>query len=255
MFIDTHTHIYLPDFNEDRKEIISDCKNSRVNKLLLPNIDKSSITDIIKICEVYKNICYPMVGLHPCYVKDSYEDDLDYLKPFIKSINTIAIGEIGIDLYWDKSNLEIQKRAFITQINWAKEFKLPIVIHARDSYNEIFEVLDQLNDENLKGIFHCFSSTLEDADRILNYGGFKLGIGGVVTFKNSGLDKVVKNVDIKNIVLETDSPYLTPTPFRGTRNKSSYIPIIANKLSDIYEISSEEIGNITSKNAKEIFNF
>lgn len=254
MFIDTHTHIYLPDFDEDRKEIISECKNSRVNKLLLPNIDKSSITDIIKICEVYKNICYPMVGLHPCYVKDYYEDDLDYLKPFIKSINTIAIGEIGIDLYWDKSNLEIQKRAFITQINWAKEFKLPIVIHARDSYNEIFEVLDQLNDENLKGVFHCFTSSLKDADRILNYGGFKLGIGGVVTFKNSGLDKVVENIDIKNIVLETDSPYLTPTPFRGTRNKSSYIPIIANKLSDIYEISSEEIGNITSKNAKEIFN-
>ena len=254
MFIDTHTHIYLPDFNEDRKEIISECINSIVNKLLLPNIDKSSIKDVIKMCEVYENICYPMVGLHPCYVIDSYEDDLTYLKPFIKSLNTIAIGEIGIDLYWDKTNLEIQRKAFITQINWAKEFKLPIVIHARDSYNEIFNVLDQLNDENLKGVFHCFSSSLKDADRILNYGGFKLGIGGVVTFKNSGLDKVVKNIDIKNIVLETDSPYLTPAPFRGTRNKSSYIPIIANKLSDIYEISSEEIGNITSKNAKEIFN-
>ena len=254
MFIDTHTHIYLSDFNEDRKEIISECINSRVNKLLLPNIDKSSIKDVIKMCEVYENICYPMVGLHPCYVKDSYEDDLTYLKPFIKSLNTIAIGEIGIDLYWDKTNLEIQRKAFITQINWAKEFKLPIVIHARDSYNEIFSVLDQLNDENLKGVFHCFSSSLKDADRILNYGGFKLGIGGVVTFKNSGLDKVIKNIDIKNIVLETDSPYLTPAPFRGTRNKSSYIPIIANKLSDIYEISSEEIGNITSKNAKEIFN-
>jgi TatD DNase family protein len=255
VYIDTHTHIYLKDFDEDRKQIIKECLDSGVNKLLLPNIDKSSIADVIKTCELYKDICYPMVGLHPCYVKDSYEDDLNYLKPIIKTIDTIAIGEIGIDLYWDKSNLENQRKAFMTQINWAKEFKLPIVIHARDSYNEIFEVLDQLNDENLKGIFHCFSSTLEDADRILNYGGFKLGIGGVVTFKNSGLDKVVKNVDIKNIVLETDSPYLTPNPFRGTRNKSSYIPIIANKLSDIYEISSEEIGNITSKNAKEIFNF
>ena len=255
MYTDTHTHIYLKDFDDDRKQIIKECLNSGVNKLLLPNIDKSSMADIIKMCELYKDICYPMVGLHPCYVKDSYENDLNYLKPIIKSIDTIAIGEIGIDLYWDKSNLENQRKAFMTEINWAKEFKLPIVIHARDSYNEIFEVLDQLNDENLKGIFHCFSSTLEDADRILNYGGFKLGIGGVVTFKNSGLDKVVKNVDIKNIVLETDSPYLTPTPFRGTRNKSSYIPIIANKLSDIYEISSEEIGNITSKNAKEIFNF
>jgi TatD DNase family protein len=254
VYIDTHTHIYLKDFNEDRKEIIRECLDSGVNKLLLPNIDKNSIADVIKICEVYKNICYPMVGLHPCYIKDSYEEDLDYLKLIIKSINAIAIGEIGIDLFWDKSNLEIQRKAFIAQINWAKEFKLPIVIHARDSYHEIFEVLDHVNDENLKGVFHCFSSTLKDADQILNYGGFKLGIGGVVTFKNSGLDKVVKNIDIKNIVLETDSPYLTPTPFRGTRNKSSYIPIIANKLSDIYEISSEEIGNITSKNAKEIFN-
>ena len=254
MYVDSHTHIYLKDFDEDRKGIISECLNNGVNKLLLPNIDKSSIADVIKICEVYKDICYPMVGLHPCYVKDSYEDDLDFLKPFIKSIKPIAVGEIGIDLYWDKSNLEIQRKAFIAQINWAKEFKLPIVIHARDSYNEIFKVLDQVNDENLNGVFHCFSSSLKDADRILNYGGFKLGIGGVVTFKNSGLDKVVKNIDIKNIVLETDSPYLTPTPFRGTRNKSSYIPIIANKLSDIYEISCEEIGNITSKNAKEIFN-
>ena len=254
MYVDSHTHIYLKDFDEDRKGIISECLNNGVNKLLLPNIDKSSIADVIKICEVYKDICYPMVGLHPCYVKDSYEDDLDFLKPIIRSIKPIAVGEIGIDLYWDKSNLEIQRKAFIAQINWAKEFKLPIVIHARDSYNEIFEVLDQVNDENLNGVFHCFSSSLKDADRILNYGGFKLGIGGVVTFKNSGLDKVVKNIDIKNIVLETDSPYLTPTPFRGTRNKSSYIPIIANKLSDIYEISCEEIGNITSKNAKEIFN-
>ena len=228
MYTDTHTHIYLKDFDKDRKEIIRECIDKGVNKLLLPNIDKSSIIDVIKICEVHKDICYPMVVLHPCYVNDSYEDDLNYLKPFIKSIKPVAIGEIGIDLYWEKSNLEIQRKAFIAQINWAKEFKLPIVIHARDSYNEIFEVLDLLNDENLKGVFHCFSSTLEDADRIIDYGGFKLGIGGVVTFKNCGLDKVVKNVDIKNIVLETDSPYLTPTPFRGTRNKSSYIPIIAN---------------------------
>ena len=253
MYIDTHTHIYLKDFDEDRKGIISECINSGVKKLFLPNIDKNSIADVLKTCELYKDICYPMVGLHPCYIKDSYEQDLDYLKSIIKPINPIAIGEIGIDLYWDKSNLEIQREAFITQINWAKEFKLPIVIHARDSYNEIFEILDRLNDESLKGVFHCFSSSLKDANRILNYGGFKLGIGGVVTFKNSGLDKVVKNIDIKNIVLETDSPYLTPTPLRGARNKSSYIPIIASKLSDIYAISSEEIGNITSKNAKEIF--
>ena len=167
---------------------------------------------------------------------------------------SVLSGEIGIDLYWDKSTLDIQKKAFIKQVNWALEFELPIVIHARESFNEIFEILDFLNTSKLKGVFHCFSSSLKDADRILKYGGFKLGIGGVVTFKNSGIDKVVEQIEIENIILETDAPYLTPAPFRGKRNKSSYIPLIANKLSDIYKVSPEEIGKITSKNASEIFN-
>ena len=254
MYVDTHTHIYLKDFDDDRKQIINECKKLGVTKLLLPNIDLNSMEDVIKISNEFKGICFPMVGLHPCSVKQNYNEELSRIKPYIESCNPIAIGEIGIDLHWDKSTLEIQKKAFIKQVNWALEFELPIVIHARESYKEIFEILDFLNTSKLKGVFHCFSSTIEDADRILKYGGFKLGIGGVVTFKNSGIDKVVEQIEIENIILETDAPYLSPAPFRGKRNKSSYIPLIANKLSDIYNVSPEEIGKITSKNATEIFN-
>ena len=254
MYVDTHTHIYLKDFDDDRKQIINECKKLGVTKLLLPNIDLNSMEDVIKISNEFKGICFPMVGLHPCSVKQNYNEELSRIKPYIESCNPIAIGEIGIDLHWDKSTLEIQKKAFIKQVNWALEFELPIVIHARESYKEIFEILDFLNTSKLKGVFHCFSSTIEDANRILKYGGFKLGIGGVVTFKNSGIDKVVEQIEIENIILETDAPYLSPAPFRGKRNKSSYIPLIANKLSDIYNVSPEEIGKITSKNATEIFN-
>ena len=254
MFIDTNTHIYLEDFSNDRYQIIQECVKAKVDKLLLPNIDSSTIEDVINISKDYENFCFPMVGLHPCSVSHGFNKELTILKPYIDKYKPIAIGEIGIDLYWDKSTYEFQKNAFIEQINWAVEFNLPIVIHARESYKEIFQILDSLNNDTLKGVFHCFSSNLNDAKHILDYGGFKLGIGGLVTFKNSGLDKVLKEIKIENLVLETDSPYLTPDPFRGKRNKSSYIPLIANKLSDIYEISIEEIGKITSLNAAKIFN-
>jgi TatD DNase family protein len=253
MFIDTHTHIYLQDFEKDRLQIIDECLNNKINKLLLPNIDSSTIKDVVKLSKDYSGVCFPMVGLHPCSVKNDYENQLVMLKPYLEKCNPVAIGEIGMDLYWDSSTLEIQKEAFIQQIKWAEEYNLPIVIHARESYNEIFQILDQVNSANLKGVFHCFSSNLKDAERILEYGGFKLGIGGVVTFKNSGLDKVIKEISIENIVLETDAPYLTPTPHRGKRNKSSYLTLIADKLSDIYEMSIDEIGKITSNNAAKIF--
>jgi len=254
MFIDTHTHIYLNDFEDDRNQIILESIDAKVEKLLLPNIDSNTIENVIKLSNEYENICFPMVGLHPCSVDQNFNKELSILKPYIEKCNPIAIGEIGIDLYWDKTTLEVQKKAFIEQIKWAEEFNLPIVIHARDSYEEIFQILDTMNNDNIKGVFHCFSSNLNDAKKILAYGGFKLGIGGVITFKNSELDKVIKEIDIENIVLETDAPYLTPSPFRGKRNKSSYVPLIANKLSDIYEISIEEIGKITSLNASAIFN-
>jgi len=254
MYIDTHTHIYLKDFEEDRKEVITECVDLSVSKLFLPNIDSSTIEDLINVCDTYPEICHPMIGLHPCSVKKNFQEELINIYPYINSVQPIAIGEIGIDLYWDKTTLKEQIKAFEKQINWAKEFSLPIVIHARDSYREIFDVLDEMNDENLYGIFHCFSSDLKDANHILSYGGFKLGIGGVVTFKNAGLDKTLENISLDNLVLETDSPYLTPAPFRGKRNKSSYIPLIAKKLSEIYNIDITEIAKITTKNAKEIFN-
>ena len=253
MLIDTHTHIYLEDFDGDRKEIINECKFHDINQLLLPNIDSSTINKLIDTCNVYPEICFPMVGLHPCSVNENYKKELEILKPFVEKINSIAIGEIGIDLYWDKSTLDIQKTAFIEQINWAKEFKLPIVIHARNSYKEIFEILDQMNDKNLFGVFHCFSSNIQDAQHILEYGGFKLGIGGVVTIKNAGLDKTLAHIGIENLVLETDSPYLSPVPYRGKRNKSSYLYLIAEKLTEIYHLSAQQIAQITTKNAKEIF--
>jgi len=253
MFVDTHTHIYLEDFNNDRKVIIEECYRLNVKKLFLPNIDLNTIENVIEISNKYKNICYPMVGLHPCSVKQNFRAELKVLKSYIKKINPVAIGEIGLDLYWNKSTINEQIAAFKEQIKWAKEFNLPIVIHARNSYKEIFNVLDVLNNEKLTGIFHCFSSNLNDAKHILNYGGFKLGIGGVVTFKNSGLDKILEKIPLKNIVLETDSPYLSPTPFRGKRNKSSYIPLIAKKISEIYKRELSEIEKITTKNALEIF--
>jgi TatD DNase family protein len=254
MYIDTHTHIYLKDFEEDRKEVITECVDLSVSKLFLPNIDSSTIEDLIHVCDTYPEICHPMIGLHPCSVKENFQEELNYIYPYINSVRPIAIGEIGIDLYWDKTTLKEQIKAFEKQINWAKEFSLPIVIHARDSYREIFDVLDKMNDENLCGIFHCFSSNLKDANHILSYGGFKLGIGGVVTFKNAGLDKTLANISLNNLVLETDSPYLTPAPFRGKRNKSSYIPLIAKKLSEIYNIDITEIAKITTNNAAKIFN-
>ena len=255
MFIDTHTHLYLNDFNEDRNEIIKEASNLNIKKLLLPNIDSSTIDDLIKLCDQNSGICYPMIGLHPCSVNKNFQEELNNLHTYIKKTNPIAIGEIGIDLYWDKTTLNEQIEAFKQQIKWAKDYNLPIVIHARDSYKEIFDVLDEINDDTLSGVFHCFSSSLNDAQHILNYGGFKLGIGGVVTFKNAGLDKTLSKIPIKNIVLETDSPYLTPAPFRGKRNKSSYITLIAKKISEIYNLKISEIEKITTKNACEIFKF
>ena len=253
MFIDTHTHIYLEEFDIDRAKIINDCKDLSIDKLLLPNIDSKTIDKLLKISDLNKGICYPMVGLHPCSVKKDYKKELSYLKPYLENCNPIAVGEIGVDLYWDRTYLNEQKAVFIEQINWAKEFDLPIVIHARDSYKEIFEILDELNDDKLSGVFHCFSSDYNDAVHIINYGRFKLGIGGVVTFKNAGLDKTLSKLSIENIILETDSPYLSPVPHRGQRNKSSYITLIAKKISEIYNLKISEIEKITTENASKIF--
>ena len=252
MLIDTHTHIYLKEFNDDRNTVIEKCMSNGINKLLLPNIDTSTIESLHYTCEKYS--CYkPMMGLHPCSVKEDFEKELNSIKTYLYNGNYIAIGEIGIDLYWDKTTLTIQKKAFEEQINWAKELHLPIVIHARDSYEEIFEVLDKTHDQYLFGVFHCFTGSLKQAEKIIEYGNFKMGIGGVVTFKNGGLDKTLKEIDLKHLVLETDSPYLSPTPHRGKRNESTHLKLIAEKLAIIYNCTFEEIAEITTRNAKMLF--
>ncbi|MEC7618658.1 MAG: TatD family hydrolase [Bacteroidota bacterium] len=252
MLIDTHTHIYLKEFNDDRNTVIEKCMSNGINKLLLPNIDTSTIESLNSTCEKY-SCCKPMMGLHPCSVKEDFEKELNSIKTYLYNGNYIAIGEIGIDLYWDKTTLTIQKKAFEEQINWAKELHLPIVIHARDSYEEIFEVLDKIHDSSLFGVFHCFTGSLKQAKKIIDYGNFKMGIGGVVTFKNGGLDKTLQNIELKHLMLETDSPYLSPSPYRGKRNESTHLKLIAEKLAIIYNCTFEEIAEITTRNAKMLF--
>ncbi len=253
MFIDTHTHLYSEQFNEDRTEMIQRAIAAGVGKLCLPNIDLDSIPGMHALEEQFPGQCFAMMGLHPCSVDASWEETLAVMKQHIDRRNYIAIGEIGVDLYWDKTFREEQMEAFRRQIGWAKEKGWPIVIHARDSFPEIFEVIDQENDERLRGIFHCFTGTAEDAATIDNYGGFLLGIGGVVTYKKSDLPEVLKTVSLNRIVLETDAPYLPPTPFRGKRNESAYLLHTAEKVAEIYGISMNELRTATTANAGNLF--
>ena len=253
-FIDTHTHLYLEQFSEDIDTVISDSISSGIEKLFLPNISSETTKDMLDLCEKYPETCYAMMGLHPCDVKsESMEKELLHVEEMLEKEKFIAVGEIGIDLYWDKSTLPLQKEAFIFQIDLAKKYKLPIVIHTRDSFNEAIEIVESLNDENLSGVFHCFTGSVEDAKRITDLGNFYLGIGGVLTFKNSGLDNTIKEIDIQHLLLETDSPYLAPTPFRGERNESKYILNIAEKLSEIHQISLDDVADKTTNNALKLF--
>jgi TatD DNase family protein len=252
---DTHTHLYSSQFDEDRTEAINTCIENGISRLFLPNIDCSSIDGMLALEKEFPNNCFAMMGLHPCSVKENYKEELALAEKWLNKRNFCAIGEIGVDLYWDKSTLAIQQDAFRTQIMWAKERNLPFVIHCRDAFDEIFEIMDELNDEKMRGIFHCFTGSLEQANHIINYGDFKLGIGGVVTFKNAGLDKVVEQIDLKHLVLETDSPYLAPVPYRGKRNESSYLLHIAEKVSDLHQVSIEDVAKITTANSKEVFGF
>lgn len=253
MYIDTHTHLYSKQFDEDRSEVVQRAIESGVTKLLLPNIDRESVAPMLELTKQFPINCFPMMGLHPCSVDLNWKDDLVFLKKQLENTRCIAIGEIGIDLYWDKTYQKEQEYAFVEQVNWAKSMNLPIVIHARDSFPEIFRLLDELNDDNLRGVFHCFTGNEEDVLKIRSYGSFLFGIGGVLTFKKSGLDAVVKSISLDEMILETDSPYLAPTPHRGKRNESGYLPLIADKLSDIFEISEKEIAQITSMNAVKLF--
>ncbi|MBS9774776.1 MAG: TatD family hydrolase [Tenacibaculum sp.] len=252
MITDTHTHLYSKDFDEDRDEMIQRAKNAGVSRFFIPAIDSSYTQSMLNLEKNYPNDVFLMMGLHPTSVKENYKEELEHVKEWINKRNFYAIGEIGIDLYWDKTFLKQQQEAFSTQIKWAKEKKLPIVIHCRDAFDEIFEVLESEKGNDLFGIFHCFTGTKEQAEKAISYN-MKLGIGGVATFKNGKIDKFLNDFDIKHIVLETDSPYLAPTPYRGKRNESSYITKVIDKLVDIYGLSYDEIAKITTENSKEVF--
>ena len=228
------------------------CLDNGISRLFLPNVDSASIELVMSQVATFSEYCFPMLGLHPCDVKENWQQELNTIYNAIPKHKIYAIGEIGIDLYWDKSTLDNQVEAFKMQINWAKELKLPIVIHCRDSFNEVLAVLEEEKDDDLRGILHCFTGTLEQAHKLIDLG-FYLGIGGVVTYKNSGLDKVVKEIDLKHIVLETDSPYLTPVPHRGKRNESSYLVYVAEKVADLHQMSVEEVAAITTANSKIVF--
>lgn len=255
-FTDSHTHIYLEQFDKDRSEMIQRAENENIGRFLLPNIDLDSIDSMHQLTEDYKGKCFPMMGLHPCSVDADYKSVLEQMRLKLDENHYVAVGEIGMDLYWDKSFQAQQVEAFKIQIEWAKELDLPIVIHARDAFQEIFDVLDEVNDEKLKGIFHCFTGGEAEAQKVLDYGNFLMGIGGVVTFKNSGLDKTLKSlVPLEKLILETDAPYLAPVPYRGKRNEPSYISHIVDKLVDIYEVTPQEISDVTEQNIDSIFKF
>jgi len=252
MFIDSHTHLYLEQFSSDRDEVVQRAIGVEVSKMFLPNIDVRTIVPMLELVDRFPENCFPMMGLHPTSVKEDYRDVLEEIKSHLDKRKFIAIGEIGIDLYWDKTFINQQKEAFSMQIEWAKKLQLPIVIHARDSFNEIFEVLDNIWEEGLTGVFHSFSGDLQQAEKALSYQ-FYLGINGIVTFKNSALADIVAKVPVERILLETDAPFLSPAPLRGKRNESCNILHIAKKISEIYNLSLSQLAEITSKNALNLF--
>jgi TatD DNase family protein len=251
-YIDTHSHLYLPEFDNDRRDAVQRAVNSGVNKILLPNIDSSSITPMNQMAAEFPGICHAMMGLHPTSVKEQFRNELTRVESELKSGNFCAIGEIGIDLYWDKSFLSQQTEVLRIQFELSLSYDLPVVVHARNSFAEILTVLDDFKGKGLKGVFHAFSGDADTA-KTLTSQGFLLGVGGMITYKNSLLPKVVKEMPVECLVLETDSPYLSPVPYRGKRNESSYIPVIAQVVHEIKNITLEEVATVTKINAERLF--
>jgi TatD DNase family protein len=249
---DTHTHLYSSEFDQDRDEMIQRALDTGVSRFFIPAIDSSYTKAMYELEKNYPDNVFLMMGLHPTYVKENYHEELMHVENELAKRKFYAIGEIGIDLFWDKTTLEEQKNAFRKQIQLAKKYKLPIVIHCRDAFDEVFEVLEEEKSADLFGIFHCFTGTYEQALQAISYN-MKLGIGGVVTFKNGKIDQFLNQIDLSHIVLETDSPYLAPIPFRGKRNESSYLLNIIDKLATIYNLPAKDIATITTENSKRIF--
>ena len=253
ILIDTHTHLFLPEFKDDHPRVVADAVEKGVRKMLLPNVDDSTIDSMLSLADEYPGRCLPMIGLHPTSVDESFSQKLDSVRERLGRRKFWGIGETGIDLYWNDTNLGQQLEAFRLQIIMAKDFQLPLIIHARNSFREIFEVMDKENDDSLRGVFHAFTGNAVQADRIVDYG-FKIGIGGIVTFKNSGLDKIARDISLEHIVLETDAPYLAPVPKRGKRNEPAYLIYTAERMAEIHRQPLDVIAEITSRNAAELFN-
>ncbi len=250
---DTHTHLYSKEFDIDRAELIEKAINSGVKRFFMPNIDSDSIPGLYQVEKQFPDNCFAMMGLHPCSVNATYQHELQVVRYWLSKRKFVAIGEIGIDLYWDKTFFQQQQDAFRAQIELAKQYKLPYVIHSRNSFDEVMEIVNEFKHDNIKAIFHCFSGNVLQAEQVIAAGNFKLGIGGVVTFKNSGLDKVVEAIDLKHIVLETDAPYLAPAPYRGKRNNPDYLLLVARKIAEIKNSSLEEVAEVTTLNSIEVF--
>ena len=252
--IDTHSHLFLEEFSEDLPQVIERARSAGITHIFMPNIDSTTIDSMLSVCNTYNDYCFPMIGLHPTSVNADYETELEIVARELKSFNKyIAIGEVGMDLYWDKTFLKEQQIVLDKQINWALEYDLPVVIHCRDAFGYIYNVLEPYKNTSLKGVFHSFTGTDDEAARILEFSGFLIGINGVVTFKKSRLPEVLTKIPLEKIVLETDSPYLTPVPNRGKSNESAYVKDTLMKVSDIYRMSPEAVGRVTSENALKVF--
>lgn len=251
--IDSHSHLYSEEFDTDRNAMIARAKEAGIKHVILPNVDSESLPRMLALESDYPNYCHAAMGLHPTSVAENYKDELAIVESELKRRKWIAIGEIGIDLYWDKTFEEQQVEAFRQQIEWALAYDLPIIIHTRASMYKTIEIVKEYRGKGLRGVFHCFSGSAEEAREIMKIEHFYFGIGGVVTFKNAGVAETLKEIPLDYLMLETDAPYLTPTPFRGKRNESAYIPYIATKLSEIYHCTTDEVAEITTRNAKELF--
>lgn len=253
MMIDTHTHIYGPEFDTDRKQVVERALQAGVTSVVLPNVNLESLHQIKEMCADYPNFCHAAVGLHPEDVKEDYLQQLEWVKKELQTSDYVAVGEIGIDLYWDKTFVQEQIHAFQMQVEWAMEYDLPLIIHIRDSHAETLQTLEQYKDRGLRGIFHCFTGDEKQANEIFEAGEFVLGIGGVLTFKKSPLPSFLHKIPLDKIVLETDAPYLTPVPYRGKRNEPAYLTYVLQKMAEIYGIDEKELQKITTDNAKRIF--
>lgn len=253
MFVDSHCHVYVKAFDGDRGEAIARAQAAGVDRILLPNIDVESIASLQALVAEYPGVCFPMMGLHPCHVGEDWREDLKKIREVLDSMPCVAVGEIGLDLYWDKTQLGRQQAAAREQIGWALERDLPVVLHVRDAFAEMFDVLDGFEGAGLRGVFHCFNGGIEEAERVASYPGFYYGLGGVSTFKNAGMDLVIPGLDRSRVVLETDSPYLAPVPHRGKRNEPAYTALVAQRVADLWACPLAEVGAVTTANTERLF--